>query len=207
MEFDTDKNGHLDRRELRQFLIKFFLEFSIRLPLTDDYCDSIFRALDADRSNSIELDELNNYARTFMNSLGGVRIPIKTPQENKTLKLSNSARRITNNLYDLAIDGDFSVSEGDLELNAGVSAHEMLQEVYLVANPATEMNSEDEAEDFMAAAFGGKEDREVKAFNLNNLEDFDDVYTIIKETSQSTYVHAKAYECIEKGTTSKRIAL
>ena len=144
------------------------------MPLTDDYCDSIFRTLDADRSNSIELEELNDYARIFMNSLGGKRIPLKKPKDDKTLELSKSVKKITNDIYDLAIDGDFDVDSQDLEeLNPGASAHQLLQEVYTNANPPTEQqspfNSDDEAEDFMAAAFGAKEDREVQALHLNNL--------------------------------------
>jgi hypothetical protein len=40
--------------------------------------------------------------------------------------------------------------------------------VYTNANPPTELGSEDEEENFMAAAFGAKEDREVHAMHLNN---------------------------------------
>lgn len=66
-EFDADNNGALDRKEIRGFLKSFFENFQINLPLTDEYCDAIFRTLDEDRSNSIELQELVVYATEFMN--------------------------------------------------------------------------------------------------------------------------------------------
>lgn len=68
-EFDADSNGALDRKEIRGFLKSFFEEFQIHLPLTDEYCDAIFRTLDEDRSNSIEVEELCTYATEFMNQL------------------------------------------------------------------------------------------------------------------------------------------
>lgn len=52
--YDSDKNGHLDRKELRQFMAKFFETFGINLPLTDEYVDATFREIDADHSNTIE---------------------------------------------------------------------------------------------------------------------------------------------------------
>jgi len=67
--FDSDKNGHLDRKELRQFMAKFFEKFGINLPLTDEYVDATFRELDADHSNTIEKEEIMTYAKTFMASL------------------------------------------------------------------------------------------------------------------------------------------
>lgn len=68
-EHDTDNNGSLDRKEIRGFLKAFFENFQIHLPLTDEYCDAIFRNLDADRSNSIQFEELVVYATEFMNQL------------------------------------------------------------------------------------------------------------------------------------------
>ena len=68
-ESDTDGNGTLDRKEIRGFLKNFFENFQINLPLTDEYCDAIFRKLDADRSNSIEVEELVVYATEFMTQL------------------------------------------------------------------------------------------------------------------------------------------
>jgi hypothetical protein len=87
---------------------------------------------------------------------------------NKTLELNKSTRKITNDIYDLAVDGDFDPDTEDEDLNPGASAYELLQEVYTNANPPTELGSEDEEENFMAAAFGAKEDREVHAMHLNN---------------------------------------
>lgn len=39
-----------------------------------------------------------------------------------------------------------------------------------------------EEEDFMQAAFGNKETRRIALLNVDNEHDFDDVYTITKET-------------------------
>jgi Ca2+-binding EF-hand superfamily protein len=68
-KYDSDKNGHLDRKELRQFMTEFFEKFGINLPLTDEYVDATFREIDADHSNTIEREEILSYLKTFMASL------------------------------------------------------------------------------------------------------------------------------------------
>ena len=51
--FDSDKNGFLDRRELRHFLNLFFSKYHIKLPLTDDFVDGVFRQMDTSHDNKI----------------------------------------------------------------------------------------------------------------------------------------------------------
>jgi len=65
--YDTDGNAFLDRRELRQFLHNFFGQYHIRLPLTDEYVDAVFRHIDKNHDNKIQPDELNNFAKVFIN--------------------------------------------------------------------------------------------------------------------------------------------
>ena len=50
-EFDKDANGHLDRKELREFLNQFFHSYKIHFPVTDEYVDAVFREIDVNRSN------------------------------------------------------------------------------------------------------------------------------------------------------------
>ena len=57
-EFDKDGNGFLDRKELRQFLHLFFTQYKIGFPITDEYVDGVFRAIDANRDNKIQPEEL-----------------------------------------------------------------------------------------------------------------------------------------------------
>ena len=57
-KYDSDGNGHIARKELRNFLIAFFEEFEIKLPITDEFVDATFRELDQDRNNAIEEEEL-----------------------------------------------------------------------------------------------------------------------------------------------------
>ena len=59
--YDTDKNGHLDRAEMRHFLEKMFTDLKIHFPLTDEFIDDIFRAIDEDHNNEISVEELTNY--------------------------------------------------------------------------------------------------------------------------------------------------
>jgi len=61
-EYDLDKNGVLDRRELRQFLHKFFSEYKVHFPLTDEYVDAVFVQIDLNRDNKIQPQELKLYA-------------------------------------------------------------------------------------------------------------------------------------------------
>jgi Ca2+-binding EF-hand superfamily protein len=68
-EFDKDANGHLDRKELREFLNKFFNSYKIHFPITDEYVDAVFREIDANRDNKIQPNELEAYAMHFVNNL------------------------------------------------------------------------------------------------------------------------------------------
>jgi Ca2+-binding EF-hand superfamily protein len=66
-EFDKDANGWLDRKELREFLTKFFASYKIHFPVTDEYVDAVFIEIDANRDNKIQPIELQAYAMHFVN--------------------------------------------------------------------------------------------------------------------------------------------
>jgi Ca2+-binding EF-hand superfamily protein len=42
IEFDTDKSGFLDRKELRKFMEAFFKQYHVRVPLNDDFVHHLF---------------------------------------------------------------------------------------------------------------------------------------------------------------------
>mmetsp|Transcript_9990 Transcript_9990/g.13575 ORF Transcript_9990/g.13575 Transcript_9990/m.13575 type:complete len:111 (-) Transcript_9990:343-675(-) len=65
-EFDEDKNGFLDQKELRHFLTLFFQQFHIHAPITDEYVDAMFRQIDTNHDNKIQPEELVNYAAKFV---------------------------------------------------------------------------------------------------------------------------------------------
>uniref|UniRef100_A0A7S3MIS5 EF-hand domain-containing protein n=2 Tax=Choreotrichia TaxID=141411 RepID=A0A7S3MIS5_9SPIT len=67
--YDTDDNAHLDRRELRQFLSDFFSQYHIRVPITDEYVDAVFRSIDKNHDNKIQPEELIAFAKVFVGSL------------------------------------------------------------------------------------------------------------------------------------------
>ena len=68
-EYDNDGNAYLDRRELRQFIQNFFGSYHIRVPVTDEYVDAVFRDIDKNHDNKIQPDELINFAKLFIGSL------------------------------------------------------------------------------------------------------------------------------------------
>ena len=68
-DFDKDKNGYLDRKELRQFLTFFFKQYKMHFPVTDEYVDAVFREIDQNRDNKIQPNELQQYASHFVNQL------------------------------------------------------------------------------------------------------------------------------------------
>ena len=65
-EFDEDHNGSLDRKELRHFLIKFFAQYHLHVPMTDEFVDSVFRGIDVNHDNKIQPDELLAYSHEFI---------------------------------------------------------------------------------------------------------------------------------------------
>ena len=67
--YDSDNNAGLDRRELRQFLNNFFGSYHIRVPITDEYVDGVFRTIDRNHDNLIQLDELLAFAKLFIGNL------------------------------------------------------------------------------------------------------------------------------------------
>ena len=69
LEFDDDKNGYLDRKELRLFLNNFFGTYHIRAPLTDEFVDATFRQIDKNHDNKIQPEELLTFAKQFIKKL------------------------------------------------------------------------------------------------------------------------------------------
>ena len=65
-EFDKDKNGVLDRKEMRSFFGKIFTEWKLIIPMTDEFLDDIFRDIDKDHNNKISSDELKFYLTKFV---------------------------------------------------------------------------------------------------------------------------------------------
>lgn len=63
-----------------------------------------------------------------MNSLGGVKIPAMAKKETVVAKegLGHSARKATDNIFDLALDCDFEVDSADLETKAGFHTQEAI---------------------------------------------------------------------------------
>ena len=68
-EFDEDKNGYLDRKELRHFLTQFFKSYHLHVPLTDEYVDSAFRHIDINHDNKVQPEELAQYSHSFIKDL------------------------------------------------------------------------------------------------------------------------------------------
>ena len=59
---DEDKNGYLDRKELRHFLTQFFKTYHLHVPLNDEFVDSVFRSIDENHDNKIQPEELLHYS-------------------------------------------------------------------------------------------------------------------------------------------------
>ena len=68
-QYDTDGNAWLDRRELRQFLVNFFGSYHIRVPITDEYVDAVFRSIDQNHDNKLQPEELLAFAKAFIGRL------------------------------------------------------------------------------------------------------------------------------------------
>ena len=68
-EYDVDKSGNLDRRELKSFLIDFFKLYKIRLPITEEFVDTQFDKIDADGDGFVNMDELKSYLTDFLKTL------------------------------------------------------------------------------------------------------------------------------------------
>ena len=68
-EFDKDKNGYLDRTELRAFLEFTFAKYKLRMPVVDATVDHVFFQIDKDHNSKIEPDELCTYAQTFLKTI------------------------------------------------------------------------------------------------------------------------------------------
>jgi len=67
--FDEDNNGFLDKKELRHFMESFFKEFHVQVPLNDDFVFATFNQMDANHDNKIQIEELQNFAASFVGDL------------------------------------------------------------------------------------------------------------------------------------------
>jgi len=67
--YDTDGNAWLDRAELRKFLNDFFTSYHIRVPVTDEYVDAVFRSIDSNHDNKIQPEELTAFSNVFISKL------------------------------------------------------------------------------------------------------------------------------------------
>ena len=52
-KFDKDKNGVLDRLELKQFLIIFFDKYKMHVPINEEFIDETFRDIDKNNDGKI----------------------------------------------------------------------------------------------------------------------------------------------------------
>ena len=52
-KFDKDKNGVLDRLELKQFLITFFDKYKMHVPINEEFIDETFRDIDKNNDGKI----------------------------------------------------------------------------------------------------------------------------------------------------------
>lgn len=68
-DYDNDGNAWLDRGELRKFLNEFFGSYHIRVPITDEYVDAVFRSIDSNHDNKIQPEELIAFAKVFIGKL------------------------------------------------------------------------------------------------------------------------------------------
>lgn len=68
-EFDTDKNGHLDRTEWPEFLHKFFATFKIETPTSEDYIEKAFTDIDINKDNLVQPDELEAFTLHYVNEI------------------------------------------------------------------------------------------------------------------------------------------
>ena len=68
-EFDTDKNGHLDRAEWPEFLKKFFATYKIETPLTEEYVERAFNDIDLNKDNLVQPDELEAFTQHYVKEI------------------------------------------------------------------------------------------------------------------------------------------
>ena len=68
-EYDENRSNALDRQELRHFLTSFFNTYHIKAPVTDEYVDAVFREIDINRNNKVEIEELHAFSKLFVKKL------------------------------------------------------------------------------------------------------------------------------------------
>ena len=67
--YDKDKNGVLDRKEMRNFMGNMTKEWKLVFPMTDEFLDDLFRDIDKDHSNTISKEELKVYLSKYAHVL------------------------------------------------------------------------------------------------------------------------------------------
>lgn len=65
VEIDGDKNGLVDRDELKEFLKALFKTYHISTPFTDSYSDSLFSLIDENNDGEIDLQEIKDFFEEF----------------------------------------------------------------------------------------------------------------------------------------------
>mmetsp|Transcript_17563 Transcript_17563/g.19762 ORF Transcript_17563/g.19762 Transcript_17563/m.19762 type:complete len:117 (-) Transcript_17563:33-383(-) len=67
--FDEDKNGYLDRSELKNFLNETATQLKLKMHIDDTVVDHVFGTIDADNNHKIEYEELEEYVLKFVESM------------------------------------------------------------------------------------------------------------------------------------------
>ena len=68
-QFDEDKNGSFDKKELRHFMESFFKQWELHLPLRDDDVLSLFLSIDTNHDGKIQPNELETFSTKFVDVL------------------------------------------------------------------------------------------------------------------------------------------
>ena len=91
-EYDTDGNDTLDHAELRHFIVSFFKEYHVRLPVTDEFIDATFREIDENKDGMIQFDELLAFATRFIKTLLVQYETVREMMEQQSPGIPNSKR-------------------------------------------------------------------------------------------------------------------
>ncbi|CAI2376695.1 unnamed protein product [Moneuplotes crassus] len=67
--YDADENGYLDRSELKNFLNEISTSLKLKMYIDDTVVDHVFGTIDQDKNHQIELDELEEYVRQFVEKM------------------------------------------------------------------------------------------------------------------------------------------
>ena len=65
-EFDIDRSGALDRKELTSLLLSFFKRNNLNVPLDDQFVDEVFVDVDINEDGMIQVEELMLFFSPFV---------------------------------------------------------------------------------------------------------------------------------------------